>query len=87
VAELALDRGDVAGLLDQVLAHGVPGVVRGVASDLCELADLVPDGVDYVGAKSAVALGDGGRGTPVLIVVASLFYQVIPDGREPLARQ
>ena len=45
VAELALDGGDVAGLLDDVPAHGMPGAVRGFALDAGDGADLVPDGV------------------------------------------
>ncbi len=33
VAELALDRGQVAGFFNQLLAHGVASVMRGVAFD------------------------------------------------------
>ena len=49
MAKLALHRSQVAGFFDQVLAHGVPGVVRGVALNLSESADFIPGGIDYPG--------------------------------------
>ena len=49
VPQLALDGGNIAGLIDQVPSHGVAGIVRGVAFDLRSPADRVPDRIDHLG--------------------------------------
>jgi hypothetical protein len=57
-----------------------------------QLACLVAAGVDHLGPKPRVALSDGdwrekpGRRAPVRIVLASLLFQMVFDGRKPLAR-
>ena len=59
MTELSLNRGDIAGFLDEVPAHGVAGVVRGVAFNSSQPADLIPGGVDHLRVQSAVAVGVG----------------------------
>ena len=61
MAELALDCGDVAGFFDEVPAHGVSGVVGGVAPYPGQFAYLIPNRVDHPGVEAAVAVGVGGR--------------------------
>ena len=62
MAELSLDCGDVAGFFDEVPAHGVAGVVGGVAPYPGQITNLIPNGVDYSGVEAAVAVGVCGWG-------------------------
>ena len=59
MTELALHRCHVAGFLDQVPAHGVAGVMRGVALDTGQPADLVPGRVDHLRVQPAIAVWVG----------------------------
>ncbi len=91
MTELALDGRHVAGLLDDVPAHGVACAVGGFALDAGDGADLVPNGVDGSDAQTAVGVSAGatgqkeGRGVKVLGVRRSLMVKIILDGIEPLA--
>ena len=60
VAELPLNRGDIAGFLDEVPAHGVAGVMGRMALDTGQAADLVEHRVDHPGVETTVAVGVGG---------------------------
>ena len=61
VAEPALDGGDVAGLVDKVPAHGVPGIMRGVVPYPGQLTNLAPNPIDYPYVQPAVSVCAGGR--------------------------
>jgi len=47
VPKLPLHRSQVTGFLDQVLAHGVPGVMRGVALYVGQLTNFIPDRIFF----------------------------------------
>ena len=89
MAELALDCGQVAGFFDQVLAHGVAGVVRGVAFNTGEPADLVPGGVNHLWIQPTVAVRIGDRRkkqrrwAPVFKILCPLLFNVVLDRRQP----
>ena len=59
MAELALDRSQVAGFFHQMLAHGVAGVVRSVTFNAGHPADPIPGGADHLRIQPAVAVGGG----------------------------
>ena len=61
MAKLPLHCSQVAGFLDQVLAHGVPGGMRSVAFDLGQASGFVPDGVNHLRTEPADAMRRGGR--------------------------
>ena len=90
--ELALDGFQVAGFFNQVLAHGVAGVLRGVAFNTCEPADLVPGGVDHLRVQPAVAVRGGGQRKKQrqralsFKILSPLLFNVILYGCQPLAR-
>ena len=58
MAELSLNCRDVAGLLYEVPAHGVAGVMGGVTPYPGQIACLIPNRIDHPGVKSAVAGGE-----------------------------
>lgn len=92
VAELSLNRCDVAGLLDEVPAHGVAGVMGRVALDAGKAAYLVEHGIDHPRVEPAVAVGVGGCGKkqrrrlPFFIFGGSFFGHIILDRGYPLPR-
>ncbi len=49
MTKLPLNRGDIAGFLDELPAHGVAGVMRRVALDTGQAADLVEHRIDHPG--------------------------------------
>jgi hypothetical protein len=53
MAKLSLYRSDVAGLVDDMTSHSVPGRMRGFAADLGYGTYFVPYVVDYQWRKSA----------------------------------
>ena len=57
--ELALDRGDIAGLVNDMLAHGVSGIMRGVALNAGQSTNLIPDRVYHPGIEPAVPVRGG----------------------------
>ena len=59
MAELSFNRCDIAGLLDEVPAHGVTGVVGSMALDAGQAADLVEHRTDHSVIKSAVTVSVG----------------------------
>ena len=61
VAELSLNRRDIAGFLDEVPAHGVAGVMGRMALDAGQAACLVEHRIDHPGVETTVAVGVGGR--------------------------
>jgi len=61
VTELPSNRGDIAGLLYEVPAHAVAGVVGGVTPYLGQIAYLIPNRIDHPGIKKTVAAGVGCR--------------------------
>ncbi len=61
MAELSLNRCDIAGFLDKVPAHGVAGVMGRVTFDAGQTAYLVEHRIDHPGVETTVAVGVGGR--------------------------
>ena len=59
VAELSLNRCDIAGFLNEVPAHGVAGVMGRVAFDAGQVAYLVEHRVDHPGVETTVTVGVG----------------------------
>ena len=57
MSELALNGGNVSGLIDNVSAHGMPGVMWGVTLHPGQLTNLIPDGVYDPGIQPAVSIG------------------------------
>ena len=62
MTELSLNSSDVAGFFDKVPAHGVAGVVGGVAPYPSQITNLIPHRVYHPGIEAAVAVGVGGWG-------------------------
>ena len=56
---LLLHQGGVAGFCDDVVAHGVPGAVRGFSGNARARAQPVPDIVDRFGMQLAGAAHRG----------------------------
>lgn len=56
--EMFLHGGDVAGFGDDMLAHGVPGAVRGAALHVGHMTDGIPNGIDGARGQAAGAPGD-----------------------------
>lgn len=56
MTELALYSRDVAGLVDDMSSHGVPGRVRGFVADIGYGTDLLPLLIDYQWCESAIAV-------------------------------
>ncbi len=61
VAELPLNRCDIAGFLDEVPAHGMAGVMGRVTLDAGQAAYLVEHRIDHSGVETTVAVGVGCR--------------------------
>jgi len=61
VAELSLNRRDIAGFLDGVPAHGMADVMGRVTLDAGQAAYLVEHRIDHPGVETAVAVGVGDR--------------------------
>jgi hypothetical protein len=55
VTELSLNRCNIAGFLNEVSAHGVAGVMRGMALDTGQVARLI----DHPCVETTVAVGVG----------------------------
>jgi hypothetical protein len=86
MTELALDGGDITGLLDDMPAHGVSRGVRGLSLDAGHGTDLVPDSIDPERLQSfsgdtreqGLASGPAGVSRPFLL-------QIVPDSVQTLA--
>jgi len=61
VAELPLNRCDIAGFLDEVSAQGMPGVMGRVNLNAGQAADFVEHRIDHPGVETTVFVGVGGR--------------------------
>ena len=56
MTKLALYCGDVAGLVDNVTSHGVPGRVGGFVADVGYGTDLLPYLIDYQWGEPAITV-------------------------------
>ena len=56
MTELALHCRDVAGLVDDMASHCMPGGMRGFVADVGYCADLLPFLIDYQWCESAIAV-------------------------------
>ena len=62
MAELPLNRRDIAGFLYEVPPHGVvPGVMGRVTLDAGQAAHFLEHRIDHPGVETTVAVGVGGR--------------------------
>ncbi len=61
VAELPLNRDDIAGFLNEVPAHGMAGVMGRMAIEAGQGAQLVEYRIDHPGVETTVAVGVGCR--------------------------
>jgi hypothetical protein len=59
VAELSLNRCDIAGFLYEMPAHGMTGVMGRVTLDAGQVAYLVKHRIDHPGIETTVAVGVG----------------------------
>ena len=92
VAQLPLHGGDVAGLVDDVPAHGMARRVRGLPFHAGDGAEVVPELVDQPGLQSPGAAGvagsgqeEGGRGREGGGIGTVLGVEVVADGVQALA--
>lgn len=93
MAKLALDGSQVAGFFNQVLAHGVAGIMGRVALDASQTTYLIEHRIDHPGVETTVAVGVGCRRKkqrrrfPFLNIGGSLFGHIIFDRGHPLPRK
>ena len=59
MTELSLNRCNIAGFLNEVSAHGVAGVMRGMALDTGQVARLIEHRIDHPCVETTVAVGVG----------------------------
>ena len=57
MAELSLNRCDIAGFLDEVPSHGMSCVMGRVTPYPGQFANLIPNCIDHPGVESTVAMG------------------------------
>ena len=92
MAELSLNRRDIAGFLDGVPAHGMADVMGRVTLDAGQAAYLVEHRIDHLGVETTVAMGVGfrrkkqRRRLPFLKIGGSFFGHIIFDRGYPLPR-
>ena len=93
MAELALYGGNVAGLFDEVSAHGVAGVMRGVVPCAGQVANFVPNRVDHTNIQPAGSQGNcicrkkQRRRFPFFIVPSPLpINNIVLNGSQALTR-
>ena len=90
MTELPLNRRDVAGLLDEVPAHGVAVVMGRVAPYPSQITNLIPHRIDHPGVETTVAVGIGRRRKkqrrrfPFFKIGGTFFGYIIFDSAYPL---
>ena len=80
MTELPLNRRDISGFLNEVPAHGMAGVMGGMALDAGKAAHLVEHRIDHPGVETTVAVGVGGRRQKQCRRFPSLKKGSCPDG-------
>src|SRR5215510_2391774 len=90
VPELLLYGGNIAGLGDNMLAHGMPRTMGRPPLDLRDATDRIPDGIDHPDRQASCALRHRGgrqeqrwRGPPRGVLHA-LMPKIVRDGLGPL---
>lgn len=90
MAELALNGGNVTGLIYQVPAHGVHGVMWSVVLCPGQLSNFIPNLIDYPHVQPTVSMGyrgcrkKQGRRSPFLKICRPLLLHIILYGRQAL---
>ena len=84
--ELLLYGGNIAGLSDNMLSHGMPRTMWCPSPDLRDATDSIPDGIDHPDRQASRALRHRGgrqeqrRRRPPRGVLHALLYKIVRDG-------